>query len=342
MRTLLFLLLLSQSWLLMGQNSRGKSFSLPEPLFEDVPDTLNFNNGKRYIGALKEGSLQGWGLLLNPEGDTLYIGEFQDSKKHGQGRYFFAAGNVYSGEWRDNRMHGFGEMKFYTGDRYVGRWFDDRFHGQGTYYFADGSKYEGEFFEGKRHGAGRLESKEQIYDGNWANGFKEGQGKETTLFPNYQEVYEGSFRQGQYEGRGLWRVIREDRVTTEYEGTFVAGERRGKGVYRMGGRELYGTWPANEATTTEGKSISERGSYEGGLLKGFFHGQGRMLYADGSRYEGQWVRGKRQGQGKMVWADGQVYEGAWLMDQPHGQGIMYLANGKVREGTFARGEFVKK
>lgn len=316
------------------------SLALPTPFFSTTPDTIQFRNGKRYIGELKEGQLEGRGMLLNPSGDTLYVGEFEDNKKHGFGRYSFSAGNVYTGEWRDNRMHGQGEMRFYTGDRYLGRWFDDRFHGQGTYYFADGGTYEGNFFEGKRHGEGTLSTAEVIYTGQWVNGLKEGEGKQTLIMPTHREVYEGTFHQDRYDGQGVWRTVKGDNITTEYEGTFVAGKRQGEGVYRIGGRTLYGTW-APDVATGQGQCRSDEGTYEGRFLKGQFHGEGRMLYADGGRYEGQWVRGQRQGQGKMVWRDGQVYEGEWLMDQPHGEGVMYLSTGKVQEGQFANGEFVK-
>jgi hypothetical protein len=341
MRAITVILLLAWGGLSQAQDSTKFTFALPDPFFQSTPDTLTFSNGKRYIGQRQGNTLEGRGMLLAPGGDTLYIGQFTENKKHGLGRYYFSAGNIYSGEWRDNHMHGRGEMKFYTGDRYVGSWFDDRRHGQGAYYFAEGGSYEGQFFEDKRHGQGTLTTETVIYEGNWINNQQEGMGKETRVFPEHKEVYEGSFRQGIHEGKGVWRFIKGGIVTTEYEGNFTAGQRQREGIYRIGDRTLTGTWMPDAATGT-GKSVSSMGEYDGKFLQGFFNGQGTMHYANGDRYEGEWVRGKRQGQGKMVWADGQVYEGEWMIDQPHGQGIMYLDNGKIREGEFAQGEFVRR
>jgi hypothetical protein len=324
-----------------AQLSQADTFALPSPFFVTKPDTIQFNNGKRYIGQVMNGKLEGRGLLLNPGGDTLYRGEFEDNKKHGLGRYYFTAGNVYTGYWRDNRMHGQGRMSFYTGDRYEGSWFDDRFHGQGLYTFADSSTYQGNFFEGKRHGQGTLTTESMVYSGQWTNGLKEGTGKHTVIFPTHREVFEGTFHQDVYDGQGVWRMIKGDQVMREYEGTFVAGKRQGEGIYRIGGRTLYGTWQPDAITTQAGQGRSEAGTYEGPFVNGLAQGQGKFFYADESRYDGQWVRGKRQGQGKMIWADGQVYDGEWFADQPNGQGTLYLVNGKVRQGEFAKGEFIK-
>lgn len=49
--------------------------------------------------------------------------------------------------------------------------------------------------------------------------------------------------------------------------------------------------------------------YQGDLLNGLPHGEGTMIYGDGSRYVGQWEKGVRVGIGKLKYADGRVYEG---------------------------------
>ncbi len=84
-----------------------------------------------------------------------YIGERNaEGRKHGQGTYTSASGNVYKGEYQDGEMHGQGTYTFVDGDIYDGNWKDGQKHGQGVYTFADGEVYEGSFKNDKRHGQG--------------------------------------------------------------------------------------------------------------------------------------------------------------------------------------------
>jgi len=327
--------------LLWSQENFKEVPQIPNPFFEEAPDTVIYSNGSRYIGSLNENRPDGRGILLTPRGDTLYIGSFMEGRKHGIGRYTFKAGNVYQGEWRDNRMHGQGEMQFYTGDRYVGQWFADRFHGEGNYLFSDGSTYEGGFFEGKRHGKGMLSTTAERFHGQWTYGQKDGTGIDTLMFADHMEIYEGPFVQGKYQGEGKWSFIKDGAVTTSYEGNFTLGIRTGEGAYKIGERTLRGTWE-DDRVTGSGICFAPEGVYQGTFVKGFYEGDGRLDYTNGDRYEGRWARGEKDGTGKMVWADGKVYEGKWLVGQPHGEGIMYLTNGRIQEGIFVEGKFDRR
>ena len=42
------------------------------------------------------------------------------------------------------------------------------------------------------------------------------------------------------------------------------------------------------------------------------HGQGKMVFADGSFYEGMFKMNDIEGLGVFQWPDGKIYEGAWL------------------------------
>merc|ERR1719409_285839 len=61
--------------------------------------------------------------------------------------------------------------------------------------------------------------------------------------------------------------------------------------------------------------------YEGTLVKGQAHGQGKFLGLDGSSYEGQWAYDKAHGYGKYSQADGGVYLGEWRHDVKSGEGV---------------------
>jgi hypothetical protein len=40
---------------------------------------------------------------INHANGDVYVGEFRDGQRNGQGTYTFAGGNVYTGEWRDGQ-----------------------------------------------------------------------------------------------------------------------------------------------------------------------------------------------------------------------------------------------
>ena len=64
---------------------------------------------------------------------NVYVGEWRDSKVHGQGTYIYASGGVYVGEYRDDKCHGQGTFTFASGDVYVGEVRDGKISGEGTH-----------------------------------------------------------------------------------------------------------------------------------------------------------------------------------------------------------------
>ena len=47
-----------------------------------------------------------------------------------------------------------------------------------------------------------------------------------------------------------------------------------------------------------------------------------IKWADTSEYNGEMSGGYRHGQGKMVFANGSKYTGGWMHDLPHGEGAL--------------------
>lgn len=69
------------------------------------------------------------------------------------------------------------------------------------------------------------------------------------------------------------------------------------------------------------------------------HGQGEMLFYDGSFYVGEWDCDKYQGTGRFVFANGDTYEGEWKGGVPHGEGRQYLTETQeTYEGKFESGD----
>ena len=86
------------------------------------------------------------GTYTSPSGEFAgdkYVGEFKNSKEHGQGTYTYANGDKYVGEVKDGLTHGRGTYTWASGSKYVGEFKDGKRHGQGTFTWADGRVEKG-------------------------------------------------------------------------------------------------------------------------------------------------------------------------------------------------------
>ncbi|XP_064446152.1 MORN repeat-containing protein 1 isoform X3 [Mirounga angustirostris] len=78
--------------------------------------------------------------------------------------------------------------------------------------------------------------------------------------------------------------------------------------------------------------------YEGEWKGGKKHGQGKLLFKDGSYYEGEFVDGEITGKGCRLWASsGNTYSGQFVLGEPQGHGIMKYKAGGRYEGEFSHG-----
>ena len=94
-----------------------------------------------------------FGTYIFSNGD-MYVGEFQNGKKNGQGTYTFAtSGNKYVGEYKNDMRSGNGTATYETGDKYVGE-FKNNKKTVGTFLFSNGEKHVGEFKSDKYDGYG--------------------------------------------------------------------------------------------------------------------------------------------------------------------------------------------
>ena len=71
---------------------------------------------------------------------------------------------MYVGEWRNNKKNGQGKMTYKDGSVYYGHWKDDKRHGQDCKMtWTNGTIYEGDFEEDVRHGSGKYIWPNQCY-----------------------------------------------------------------------------------------------------------------------------------------------------------------------------------
>ena len=71
------------------------------------------------------------------DGDV-YVGEYRNNQRNGQGTFKWSHGDRYVGEWRNGKRDGHGVFYYSNGDRSEGAFADDKQNGEGVYYFKDG------------------------------------------------------------------------------------------------------------------------------------------------------------------------------------------------------------
>merc|ERR1711925_25908 len=70
------------------------------------------------------------------------------------GKLMWADGSVYEGNWQNDKQHGNGKIKWANGDFYEGEFLADQLHGRGKITYANGNSLDGTFLKGKIHGFG--------------------------------------------------------------------------------------------------------------------------------------------------------------------------------------------
>ena len=98
-------------------------------------------------GSEAAGSINCVGELNFLNGEK-YVGEVRDGQPNGQGTYTWANGAKYAGQWTNGQRNGRGMYTWPNGERYVGEFRNNKKHGQGTLIYANGRKYVGEFKDG--------------------------------------------------------------------------------------------------------------------------------------------------------------------------------------------------
>lgn len=78
--------------------------------------------------------------------------------------------------------------------------------------------------------------------------------------------------------------------------------------------------------------------YEGQVVNGKRHGEGKIVYTSGHEYSGEWFLDTKKGSGTYLWPDGSKYTGEWLDDQEHGFGTWEAKTGESYVGDFFEGK----
>ena len=256
------------------------------------------------------------------DGGNIYVGEFKDNERTGQGTYTFGSGSQwtgdkYVGQFKNGFFNGKGTYTWADGKIYVGQFKYDKRTGQGTYYFIDGDKYAGQVEDGFFNGKGTYTWVDGIesYVGEWKNDKYDGQG--TFTYADGITSYVGKWKNNQYHGQGTF---------TWADGSSHAGEWKndmshGQGIYTFKdgstfvGEFKYGEWFKGTLTLSNG-GTSITGSWKDKKV----NGQGTRIYGAnsgiaGTTYIGDFKNNMANGQGTLTWSSGRIQEGIWKDDK---------------------------
>ena len=157
-------------------------------------------------------------------------------------------------------------------------------------YETNGSKYVGEWKDNMKHGKGEqhYSQTDQLYDGDWAFGKRNGFG---TLSKLDKKIYVGGWKDDKRSGKGM-NYFSDSEF---YDGEWECGKRCGWG--RM--------------------TFSDGSTYEGEWFDDKQNGQGLLMLANGNHFEGEFRDGKKNGHGTFFYrVTAQIYKGVWKEDIP--------------------------
>lgn len=142
---------------------------LPRSVIEDMSSrTSGYSSGvrsQRYPGGQYQGKWlgqqpHGFGVKQTSSG-LVYEGHWQKGQRHGIGslrrkQLDGRMERIYVGQWRENKRSGEGKQFYPDGSVYFGQWLADQRSGEGILWQADGGIYVGEWLRDKMHEKGLL------------------------------------------------------------------------------------------------------------------------------------------------------------------------------------------
>ncbi|XP_002034361.2 MORN repeat-containing protein 3 [Drosophila sechellia] len=153
-----------------GGQYQGKWLGL-QPHGFGVKET---SSGLTYEGHWQKGQQHGIGSLRRKEHDgrteRIYVGQWRENRRSGEGKQFYPDGSVYFGQWLADQRSGEGILWQADGGIYVGEWLRDKMHGKGLLITATGNRYVGQFEGGCKSGSGVFyhSNGQRIQHGFWS------------------------------------------------------------------------------------------------------------------------------------------------------------------------------
>jgi|GEM_PF-2214670 len=233
-----------------------------------------------------------------------------------------------------------------NGDTYIGEVADKKPNGKGSLYSPSGRLlYNGQWVQGRREGNGigyeYFYDKTIEYSGEWKNGVKNGC---ASVIEYNQVTYATIYRNGELFKRvdsgkivgnvdnGYGEMISPEGWS--YKGQWKNGKRHGQGscVWDDGKSQYDGHWKFDFPDGKGTGSWADGSTCTGQWKKGEQSGKCTLIGADGSIYEGDMCQGYKNGKGVITWPNGEKFDGYWMDDNIYGQGVYTWPDGKRYEG----------
>ena len=211
---------------------------------------------------INENPLEGKGLLKLNSGEILE-GTFIEGKLNKYGKYVDINRTIFEGDFKNGKLEGKAKIIKFKDNKKIYK-----------------IKYFGDIKDFKKEGFGEEECDDYIYEGNFHNDMKEGNGR--MEFKKLGDIYEGEFKNDKINGYGIYKWKNK----CEYTGYFINGKINGKGKYK---------WP-------------DGNEYEGIYVNGIREGIGKMKCNDGRIVNGVFKNGKPNGRGTIEY-NGVKYAG---------------------------------
>ena len=181
------------------------------------PGKINFKNNITYEGNMKYGILdnsdpENPSIINFPDG-TKYVGTVKNNRITGEGTYTFNNGDTYTGKVLNGLRDGFGVFKSHKNIYYEGEWKKGLKHGKGK--ISQGNmELEGEWDKGILCGKCRIKWKTgNIFEGELKNNLMDGNG--FMIWYNKKEKYIGQWKNNLQNGFGIHIYYTDDNNINE-------------------------------------------------------------------------------------------------------------------------------
>ena len=265
---------------------KAESVAKKQGIVPNDEEIIEYPNGDKYSGQVKEGKKHGFGTFISHEGYK-YSGDFKDDEMHGSGVYLYENGDAWtitydpSGQSRLTIEYASKDRTDLTFDNITGV-------GHGKTVYANDGEYDGSYLNGQPHGAGyRTYGNQDQFEGE----FEEGKIKKGFYKFSNGSTYRGNMPGGVPHGRGILSIPKLDggcsflpwekgnyAAQTTYIGSFEHGRFKGSD---------------NEIHSASGEK------YVGDVDREMAHGKGKLFFRQGGSFEGEFKWGKKHGTGLL-------------------------------------------
>ena len=203
----------------------------------DTRDRINdeYVDGIKQVNNKKDGVLFfrkgkdnfGWFETGDEKTDYIYVGEIENGKPNGLGKFSYPSGYIYEGQYKEGKAHGKGSFSFPNGNKGIGQFRENK--PWNITEFDNDSKIIGEYVDGiykvKERQVGVLYTRKEKDLWIW---FENDSGP-------YSGIYEGQIENGKPEGQGTLTFLNG----TKYVGEYKDGTWNGQGTFFFPGGEKW-------------------------------------------------------------------------------------------------------